>query len=129
VVALASALNGVVVQRLLRQVCRHCLAWREPSAEEAVRLQALGLPMPERFPAPAGCLHCRQTGYRGRFVVAEVHVLSDAVRDLMVAKASMTEFKRAVYQDESERLLVQALDLVRRGRTTLEEVTRVVGLA
>lgn len=127
--ALASALNGVVVQRLLRQVCSHCLAWRAPSVDEAARLQALGLPVPEQLPAPAGCPHCRQTGYRGRFVVAEVHVLSDAVRDLMVAKASMTEFKRAVYQDESERLLVQAMDLVRRGRTTLEEVTRVVGLA
>jgi general secretion pathway protein E len=127
--ALASALNGVVVQRLLRQVCPHCLAWRAPTAEEFTRLQTLGLTVPERLPSPAGCPHCRQTGYKGRFVVAEVHVLSDTVRDLMVARASMTEFKRAVYLDESERLLVQAIHLVRRGRTTLEEVTRVVGLA
>lgn len=127
--ALASALNGVVVQRLLRQVCPHCLDWRMPALDETTRFQALGLPVPDRLPAPAGCPHCRQTGYRGRFVVAEVHVLSDAVRDLMVARASMTEFKRAVYQNEGERLLAQAMDLVGRGRTTLEEVTRVVGLA
>ncbi|QHE86652.1 GspE/PulE family protein [Hydrogenophaga sp. BPS33] len=127
--ALASALNGVVVQRLLRQVCPHCLAWRSATQEEAQRLEAVGLPVPLALPAPAGCAHCRQTGYRGRFVVAEVHVLSDVVRDLMVARASMTAFKQAVYRQEADRLLVQALDLVRRGRTTLEEVSRVVGLA
>jgi general secretion pathway protein E len=126
--ALASALNGVVVQRLLRQVCPHCLQWRAPSVEEAQRLQALQLPVPERLPAPAGCPDCRQTGYRGRFVVAEVHELSDALRDLMVAKASMTELKQAVYHDPSRRLLAQAMGLVAQGKTTLEEVTRVVGL-
>ena len=127
--ALASALNGVVVQRLMRQVCPHCLEWRVPTADESNRLQALGLSLPQQLPAPVGCPHCRQTGYRGRFVVAEVHVLSDTVRDLMVVRASMTEFKRAVYLNESECLLVKAIDLVRRGRTTLEEVSRVVGLA
>lgn len=126
--ALASALNGVVVQRLLRQVCPHCLQWRAPSEDEQARLQALALAVPQQLPAPAGCPHCRQTGYKGRFVVAEVHVLSDAVRDLMVAKTSMTEFKQVVYQDPAQRLLAQAVRLVGLGRTTLEEVTRVVGL-
>jgi general secretion pathway protein E len=127
--ALASALNGVVVQRLLRRVCAHCMRWRVPTADESGRLQAIGLSVPDQLPAPVGCAHCRQTGYRSRFVVAEVHALSDAVRDLMVARASLSEFKRAVYQEGSEPLLVQAMGLVRSGRTTLEEVSRVVGLA
>jgi general secretion pathway protein E len=127
--ALASALNGVVVQRLLRQVCPHCVGWRATSEPERAQLQTLGLQVPDRLPKPTGCPHCRQTGYRGRFVLAEVHVLSDTVRDLMVARASMTEFKQAVYANESERLLVQAMALVVQGRTTLEEVGRVVGLA
>lgn len=127
--ALASALNGVVVQRLLRQVCAHCVGWRVALETERVQLQALSLEVPDQLPQPSGCPHCRQTGYRGRFVLSEVHVLSDAVRDLMVARASMTEFKRAVYASEGERLLAQALALVAQGRTTLEEVGRVVGLA
>lgn len=126
--ALASALNGVVVQRLLRQVCPHCMAWRLPSSDDRIRLEALELPVPDQLPAPSGCTQCRHTGYKGRFVVAEVHVLSDAVRDLMVSGASMTEFKRAVFGDPSQRLLAQAVRLVAAGRTTLEEVTRVVGL-
>lgn len=127
--ALASALNGVVVQRLLRQVCPHCVGWQTTGETERSQLHALGLAVPDQVPTPAGCPHCRQTGYRGRFVLAEVHVLSDAVRDLMVARASMTEFKQVVYANESDRLLAQAIALVAQGRTTLEEVGRVVGLA
>lgn len=126
--AMASALNGVVVQRLLRQVCLHCLHWRDPTPDEQAKLSALDLPVPLRMPAPQGCPQCRHTGYKGRFVVAEVHVLSDQVRDLMVAKASMRAFKQVVYQDPSHRLIAQAVQLVGQGRTTLEEVTRVVGL-
>ncbi len=126
--ALASALNGVVVQRLLRQVCPQCTQWRDPAPDEQTKLSALSLSVPTRIPVPQGCPHCRHTGYKGRFVVAEVHVLSDQVRDLMVAKASMSEFKQVVYQDPSQRLIAQAIEMVRQGRTTLEEVTRVVGL-
>ncbi|MCD2513780.1 GspE/PulE family protein [Comamonas endophytica] len=127
--ALASALNGVVVQRLLRQACQHCLQWRETTVDERARIAAQQTPVPERMPCPSGCPHCRHTGYKGRFVVAEVHMLSDHVRDLMVARASMSEFKQAVYRDPAQRLIAQAIHLVGMGKTTLAEVTRVVGLA
>lgn len=126
--ALASALNGVVVQRLLRKLCPHCVQWKEPTAAERNKLTARGLPVPPKLPKAQGCEHCRQTGYRGRFVVAEVHELTDAVRDLIVRKTSMTELKETVYRDASTRLLVQAIARVEQGRTTLEEVARVVGL-
>jgi len=126
--ALASALNGVVVQRLLRKLCPHCVQWKESSAVEHEKLTALGLPVPPQLPKAQGCEHCRQTGYRGRFVVAEVHELTDTVRDLIVRKTSMTELKETVYRDASTRLLAQAVVRVEQGTTTLEEVARVVGL-
>lgn len=126
--ALASALNGVVVQRLLRQVCPHCLEWRDPAQDEQAKLIALELPVPMRLPSPQGCPQCRHTGYKGRFVVSEVHVFSDPVRDLIVSRASMSELKQVLYPDPSHRLSAQAVQLVEQGRTTLEEVTRVVGL-
>lgn len=126
--ALASALNGVVVQRLLRKLCPHCTDWREPTKDEHTKLTALALPVPDKLPVAQGCEHCRHTGYRGRFVVAEVHELTDAVRDLIVRKTSMSELKDALYRDPSDRLLAQALARVQRGTTTLEEVARVVGL-
>ncbi|MFT4190013.1 MAG: GspE/PulE family protein [Comamonas sp.] len=127
--ALASALNGVVVQRLLRRLCPHCQDWRQPGAEDATLLGGLELPAADRLPVAVGCSHCRQTGYRGRFVVAEVHVLGDDLRDLIVRRSSMSEVKTAVYRQPAQRLLWQAMEQVAQGVTTLEEVQRVVGLA
>lgn len=126
--ALASALNGVVVQRLLRKVCPHCRRWREPTPHEHKKLSDLDLVCPDKLPVAHGCGQCRNSGYRGRFVVAEVHSLSDSVRDMIVRKSSMSELKSTVYHDPSSRLLAQALANVQQGVTTLEEVTRVVGL-
>ncbi|MES2481404.1 MAG: GspE/PulE family protein [Pseudomonadota bacterium] len=128
--ALASALNGVVVQRLLRRLCPHCAGWRAPRDDERASIEALNLASLARLPAPRGCGACRHTGYKGRMVLAEVHTLSDTVRDLMVAKAGMSELKSAVYAGAgAQRLHAVALDSVREAHTSLEEVTRVIGLA
>ena len=126
--ALASALNGVVVQRLMRKLCPHCTGKRAPSAPEREKLTALELPVPDQLAVENGCAQCRHTGYRGRFVVAEVHELTDGMRDLMVRRTSMSELKASLYRDPASRLLAQALARVRQGQTTLEEVIRVVGL-
>ncbi len=128
--ALASALNGVVVQRLLRRLCPHCTGWRAPSEDERASIEALNLAPLARVPAHRGCGACRHTGYKGRMVLAEVHALSDTVRDLMVSKAGMSQLKSAVYAGAgSQRLHAVALDKVRDAHTSLEEVTRVIGLA
>ncbi|WP_294772619.1 GspE/PulE family protein [uncultured Rhodoferax sp.] len=126
--AMASALNGIVVQRLLRRTCPHCMAWRAPSVQEVSKLQSLGMDVPERLPVATGCEHCRQTGYRGRFVIAEVHELTDTLRDLIVQKTSLSELKSALYTHKDQILRNQALLQVQRGATTLEELIRVIGL-
>jgi general secretion pathway protein E len=126
--ALASALNGIVVQRLLRRLCPHCIVWRAPTKLEADKLQLLEQVVPAQLPVAVGCEKCRSTGYRGRFVVAEVFEINDAVRDMIVNKSSMSELKDMVYKDHSQLLLTQALSKVTGGNTTIEEVARVVGL-
>jgi general secretion pathway protein E len=126
--ALASALNGIVVQRLLRRLCPHCLQWRSPTEHELEKLQQLDQATPSQLPVACGCDKCRSTGYKGRFVVAEVFELTDTVRDLIVNKNSLSELKSIVYKDKSQRLLAQAMAQVAAGQTTLEEVSRVVGL-
>jgi general secretion pathway protein E len=126
--ALASALNGIVVQRLLRRLCPHCHQWRTPTSLEQEKLQKLDQTVPPQLPVACGCTQCRSSGYKGRFVVAEVFELNDTVRDLIVNKNSLSELKAIVYQDKSQRLLAQSIAKVAGGQTTLEEVTRVVGL-
>lgn len=127
--ALASALNGVVIQRLLRRVCPSCMTWQETSEWPAVERDIHGTPDTVQAPKAQGCPKCRNTGYSGRFVVAEVHLLNDRVRDLIVAKASLSELRKQLYSDSNASLLARALVEVRKGQTTLEEVRRVVGLA
>jgi general secretion pathway protein E len=127
--ALASALNGVVVQRLLRRLCPHCATKRASTDSDTERLAAVDLPVLRELPVAVGCDHCRGSGYRGRFVLAEIHQLSDSMRDLIVSKSSMTQLKDAVYAQPERRLLASAMRKVGEGVTTLEEVSRVVGVA
>jgi general secretion pathway protein E len=123
----ASALNGIVVQRLLRRTCSHCLRWRAPSESEARTLDAHGIPPDSDIPIASGCEHCRKTGYRGRLVVAEVHELDDAQRDLIVRRASLAELRRHMDPVPAATLLGQGIAAAIAGITTLEEVRRVVG--
>lgn len=65
-----SSLNGVVVQRLVRQLCLHCAGERPLLPREQQWFQHLGVPVPTAVPKMVGCQHCHQTGYKGRFVLA-----------------------------------------------------------
>jgi general secretion pathway protein E len=126
--SVASALNGVVAQRLLRLNCRHCL---QPVVADDDDLAALGLDAAQvqgwRLQAGAGCRHCRGTGYRGRKAVAEVLVLDDALRDLIAQRASTTALKDAARAMGVVPVLGAALACAAAGETTLAEVRRVVG--
>ena len=127
--ALASALNGILVQRLLRKLCPHCVQWRSPSVSELKLLQAGGAGAPLQVPAPGGCPDCRGTGYKGRFVVSEVIQMNQALRDLLVHRVSMSELSQAMYSEGSQPLIAQAIARVLDGTTSLEEVARVVGFS
>lgn len=126
--AMASALNGIVVQRLLRRACSYCMHWQPPSEAHSRQLALHGLAIPAQVPHCSGCESCRGTGYSGRFVVAEVHELTDALRDLMLQQATLTELKAALYREGDQSLLQQAVYQAASGHTTLEEIQRVIGL-
>lgn len=130
-----SSLNGVVVQRLMRQLCAACAGVGDPTPAEArwwARHEALAGALPHELPRPTGCAACHGTGYRGRFVLAEVHLISDHLRDRILAGAEVTELKRLAFDMDDGRgrvrpLLQQALGHVVQRQTSLEEVFRVVG--
>ena len=76
-----------------------------------------------------GCKHCRGTGYRGRKAVGELLVLSDETREALVNRAPVRQLKELAQQSGVRLVRAAALDLVRRGHTTLEEVNRVTVMA
>lgn len=121
-----SALNGVVVQRLLRRLCKDCMAWRPCGATEDELFKGHGRASAST-PRPVGCAQCRHTGYRGRFVVAEVHQMTDEFRDLVMSGADVTALKAAAFKGSARTLIQQGLDCVELGHTSVEELKRVVG--
>lgn len=122
-----SSLNGVVVQRLVRQLCPVCAGWRGATAAEVAWLHRWEGGDASRVSRAIGCVECQQTGYRGRFVIAEVHVVDDALRDRVTEGASMSVIRAHAGVHGSERLAAISARAVLDGRTTIEEVRRVVG--
>lgn len=122
-----SSLNGVVVQRLVRRLCPDCLSWREPNVTEATWLVRAGQAQVTRVPHAVGCTVCHGTGYKGRFVVAEIHSADDELRDLVTTGAPLSALKAHGLARGVEPLASQAARLVVRGMTTTQEVKRVVG--
>lgn len=128
---LVSALNGVVAQRLMRINCPQCVADVTPDAGLLVE-SGLGAPQAVIgycFRAGCGCGHCRGVGYRGRRAVAEVLLLDDELRDLIVARAPLRQLKETARRRGFISLREAGLQLVREGLTTLQELNRVTFVA
>ena len=125
-----SALNGVLAQRLVRVVCTHCAEPTEPTAE---LLEFSGI-APDtvheyRFMTGRGCGQCRGTGYKGRKAIAEMLHLNDEIRELIVSKEPIRKIKDAARRNGTRYLRESALELVKRGETTLQEINRVTFVA
>jgi len=126
--SLAAALNGIVAQRLLRINCTQCAVDVEP---DPAQLEEAGLTLEQvrgwRFKAGHGCGHCRGVGYKGRKAVAEVLVLDDTLREMIVAQATISALKERAALAGLQPLREAALQAVAQGETTLEEIIRVAG--
>ncbi|HEY0061047.1 MAG TPA: GspE/PulE family protein [Telluria sp.] len=124
----AAALNGIVAQRLLRINCEHCAVEIAPDPDQ---LHECGLAVDAvrgwTFKAGRGCGHCRGVGYKGRKAVAEVLMLDDALREMIVAKAPISALKASAAKAGMLPLRDAAMEAVARGETTLEEIIRVAG--
>ncbi len=125
-----SSLNLILAQRLVRVNCPNCA---EPDAPAPQLLADSGL-TPETaaafgFRAGPGCGHCRGSGYKGRKAIAELMPLNDEIRELIVAGAPIRQVKQAAARAGVRLLRESALELVRRGETTLEEINRVTFVA
>jgi general secretion pathway protein E len=128
---MVSALNGVVAQRLMRKLCTHCAEPWQPTATELRAAQwpldtqatrHLGAP---RFHRAVGCVHCRDTGYRGRKAVTEILLMDDTLRDLIVSRAPLTRIKAHARASGTRLLREAAQACVLRGESTLDELNRV----
>jgi len=121
----ASTVEGVMAQRLVRTICPDCKTEYEP---DMLDLPA-DLPRPSAGPLKlwkgAGCRACRQTGYRGRSGIYELMVTNDPIRDMCVQRLNASAIRNRSLQDGMITLRQDGWRKVLRGDTTLEEVARV----
>jgi type IV pilus assembly protein PilB len=121
-----SALNCVLAQRLVRNICVHC---KRPAAITRAMLEESALdPKLENsglFFEGTGCMECGGTGYRGRTAICELLDLSDSIRELILSRRPTSEIKKAA-RDEGMRFLREsAVAQVLKGITTLREINKV----
>jgi type II secretory ATPase GspE/PulE/Tfp pilus assembly ATPase PilB-like protein len=121
-----SALNCVLAQRLVRNICVHCkrhaVVTRAQLEEAALdtSLEHSGL-----FFEGGGCIECGGTGFKGRTAICELLDLSDNIREMILARRPSSEIKKAAREEGMRFLRESAVERVLTGSTTLREINKV----
>jgi len=122
----ASSVEAVMAQRLVRTICSHCKTEQKVDAEY---LRRIGFPEEEigiaKFWHGAGCEECRQQGYQGRKGIYELLLVSEAIRPLIMNRASATSIAQRAMEAGMRSLRTDGWNKVKAGSTTIEEVLRV----
>jgi type IV pilus assembly protein PilB len=121
-----SALNCILAQRLVRQICEHCK--RRVRYPDSLLVES-GLNPDEWRDVPlyegAGCFECGGTGFRGRSAIHELLDLTDRIREMILDRRPTSEIKRAARDEGMTFLRESAVEKMRKGITTLREINKV----
>jgi type II secretion system protein E len=122
----ASSVEAVMAQRLVRTICPHCKAEQKV---EPNYLHRIGFPADEiptaKFWHGTGCEQCRQLGYQGRMGIYELLVLHESLRPLILSRAPASTIAQKAMESGMRTLRTDGWNKVRAGQTTIEEVLRV----
>ncbi|MFA6921585.1 MAG: ATPase, T2SS/T4P/T4SS family [Gallionella sp.] len=123
----ATALEGIVAQRLTRKICEHCRETDTPSPELLARMGPLFTPSTITAFKGRGCEHCNGSGYKGRIGLYEVLALNDQMRHLINSDATIMDITNYAREMGTSTLLEDGRNKVNQGVTTLDELLRVLG--
>lgn len=122
----ASSVEAVMAQRLVRTICSHC---KEEQKVERNYLRRIGFPEEEidtaKFYRGAGCEDCRQLGYQGRMGIYELLILNEGLRPLILNRAPASTIAQKAMEYGMRTLRTDGWNKVKAGQTTIEEVLRV----
>lgn len=121
---IASAVNAILAQRLVRKICQYCKEPYKPTDEMSEFLALQGVDTSKLYMGK-GCDRCRKTGYSGRLGIYEMLVMDDALRDQVTRNPDVTQFRRLCREKGLVTLRQDGFDKVANGLTTVDEVLRV----
>ncbi|MFC1666589.1 GspE/PulE family protein, partial [Candidatus Omnitrophota bacterium] len=124
----ASTVQGILAQRLVRTICVSCREAYKPSEEEK---KMLCLDPTKEFKdlqlyRGKGCPNCSNTGFKGRVGIFELLTMTDDTRDMILNNASSSEISRKAREKNVRSLKKDGLEKVTKGYTTIREVMRVI---
>jgi len=120
----ASSLEAVLAQRLVRVICPHCKEALSTSEVSPLR-QRFGDRLPATLYRGRGCRRCQGTGYRGRIGIFELMVVTDEIRSLILENTSAGNLRRIAAKQGMRSLRDDGFRHLCEGRTTMEEIVRV----
>ena len=127
---IASTVNLVIAQRLVRKICEHCkVSYKITKAEHQSLSEVIPQKLLERaesFYRGQGCPQCNQTGYQGRICINEVLVVNDAIRESILRRDSSAKMKQIAIANGMTTMFEDGFQRVLKGITTIEEVLRVI---
>ena len=122
----ASALDGIIAQRLARKACERCRVLVDPTPAERAVFDGAGVVTPATVVRTVGCVGCSKTGFRGRVAIVEIMHVTEAIEALIAQGARSDLLRRQALEEGMRPLLAVGLHHAASGVTTVEEVLRVV---
>ena len=124
---LASALTGIISQKLARMLCPHCRKLRPTNDyEKEIFKKVTGKEINETYTA-VGCDKCKN-GYSGRIAIHEVLVINQEIKDAISSNVKKDNLRHLVYNSDVITLLQDGISKVLNGDTTLEELLKIIEL-
>lgn len=125
---LASTVNVVIAQRLVRKICNNCIGTYKPDRALVKQFESkLGISLTnQKFYKGKGCEQCGGKGFIGRVGIYEVLEVTEAVRELITEKTNSEDIQKTAVKEGMITMLRDGLDKVASGQTTIDEVIRVV---
>ena len=124
---ISGAVVGIQAQRLVRKICTSCKEKYDP-VQSIIEEIADYLPDNPQFYRGKGCRECNGSGFMGREMISEVLTVNDALSSLIAKDASKDELLEQALKDGFQPMIVNGIDKVMEGRTTIEEVLKVAKL-
>jgi type IV pilus assembly protein PilB len=122
---ITATVEAVLAQRLVRKICQNCKTEFMPAPEVCMEL---GLTVEEastkKFYYGKGCEKCNNTGYKARMGIYELLVMNDTLRDMIVAEASLDDFRNACRKFGMRTLRETGMSMIHNGQSSIEEVLR-----
>ena len=123
----ASSIQAVMAQRLIRVLCKHCKAPAPESEYDPKVMRLIGVTADEargKALKAVGCPECNGTGYRGRQAIFEMMMMNNHIRDLAFKLAPISDLRKAAVANGMKSLVVDGKIKVLKGATTMEEIVK-----